>query len=154
MPQAYAIALIALVLAGLVLRRGSMLVATLLLAWDWGLCVLLARADGTGLSWFGLFCIDLGTAMLLLMLHTERWQLAVVSLFVMMIAAHVSFAMLGNGPLYLTILSFLSWGQALCVLGRGAADVAERAGYRDRVGRWLLSRRPTAGGARTMEERS
>lgn len=145
MPEPYAAALIALVLFSAGLRRGSMLVAAVALAWDWALCVLLASVDGTGLSWFGLFCIDLGTAMLLLMLHTERWQLFVISVFVLMIAMHVTFALGASAHTYLTVLSWLSWAQVFIVAARGGADVAERLGYRDRLGRWLLSRRPAAG---------
>lgn len=143
MVEPFAFALFFVLAAALWLRRGSMIVTASLLIWDWGLCVLLAQVDGSGLNWFAMFCVDFGTALLLLLWHTRKWQLAVISIFVLMIAAHIGFAVVGVGAqsirIYLTALSWFSWTQLGIVALKGIGDVAERLGYQPRVPWRVLS---------------
>lgn len=143
----FALALMASWAASLLLRRGSMLVATGILSWDWLLCVALAGADGDGLSWFGLFCIDFGCALLLLILHNRRWQLAVVAVFVPMIALHVGFGIVGKpwAHVYLRSLEVLSWAQLSIIWLVGLYHVAESLGYQPRFSWRVLPDRQADG---------
>lgn len=143
MPEPFAVTLAAVISLALWTRRHDIITVAMLLLWDWGLCVALATVDGVGNNWFGNFCIDFGTAMLLLMWHTRRWQLVVFAIFIGMIACHFGYGFIGSkrwsDHYYFSALSALSWIQVAYVGWKGIADVAERSGFGDRIFRGPLS---------------
>ncbi|MET0364505.1 MAG: hypothetical protein ABW169_07605, partial [Sphingobium sp.] len=99
---------------------------SLVLFANWAVNTAGATLSGTQFNWAAMAAADYVSALLILVVRTNRWGLVIVVTYAVQMIAHVAFGLSSQGPWpqyrYWYVLSYTAWAQAFLLLAWAGLD--------------------------------